>query len=98
MRRARVLSEARAMRFEDVYGRYRVGRRSCAEPANVLGVSASSFFRWRGRLALPAKPSRPIVAWITRASGECGLNYCFGWTARTFHTYQRGFRHTGVPH
>jgi transposase-like protein len=37
------------MRFEDVFGRYRVGRLSCEEAADVLGVSVSSFFRWRRR-------------------------------------------------
>jgi transposase len=37
------------MRFEDVFGRYRVGRLSCEEAADVLGMSVSSFFRWRRR-------------------------------------------------
>ncbi len=49
MGRVRVLSEVRRMRFEDVFGRYRVGRLSCEEAADVLGISASSFFRWRRR-------------------------------------------------
>ena len=40
----RVLSEVRAMRFE---GRYLCGRLSCEEA--VLGMSVSSFFRWRQR-------------------------------------------------
>lgn len=49
MGRGRVLSEVRAMRFEEVYGRYRCGRLSCEEAADVLGMSVSSFFRWRQR-------------------------------------------------
>jgi transposase len=49
MGRARVLSEVRAMRFEDVFGRYQRGRLSCEEAADVLGVSISSFYRWRRR-------------------------------------------------
>jgi transposase len=47
MGRVRVLSEVRAMRFEEVFGRYRCGRLSCEEA--VLGMSVSSFFRWRRR-------------------------------------------------
>jgi transposase len=49
MGRGRVLSEVRAMRFEEVYGRYLCGRLSCEEAADVLGMSVSSFFRWRQR-------------------------------------------------
>ena len=49
MGRGRVLSEVRAMRFEEVFGRYRCGRLSCEEAADVLGMSVSSFFRWRQR-------------------------------------------------
>jgi transposase len=49
MGRGRVLSEVRAMRFEEVFGRYRCGRLSCEEAADVLGMSVSSFFRWRRR-------------------------------------------------
>jgi transposase len=37
------------MRFEDVYGRYRIGRLSCEEAAELLGTSVSSFYRWRER-------------------------------------------------
>jgi transposase len=37
------------MRFEDVFERYRLGRLSCEEAADVLGVSTSSFYRWRRR-------------------------------------------------
>ena len=49
MGRARVLQEVRVMRFEDVFGRYRAGRLSCEEAADVLGMSVSSFYRWRRR-------------------------------------------------
>jgi hypothetical protein len=38
------------MRFEEVYGRYLCGRLSCEEA--VLGMSVSSFFRWRQRYEL----------------------------------------------
>ena len=37
------------MRFEDVYGRYQGGRLSCESAAELLGVSVSSFWRWRRR-------------------------------------------------
>lgn len=49
MERVRVLSEVRAMRFEEVLDRYQSGRLSCEEAADVLGMSVSSFFRWRRR-------------------------------------------------
>jgi transposase len=50
MGRASVLQEVRVMRFEDVYIRYQTGRLSCEDAADVLGVSVSSFFRWRRRV------------------------------------------------
>ena len=37
------------MRFEEVYGRFRNRRLSCEEAAEVLGMSVSSFYRWRER-------------------------------------------------
>lgn len=37
------------MRFEDVYGRYQAGRLSCEEAGDLLGVSVSTFGRWRRR-------------------------------------------------
>lgn len=49
MDRSRVLSEVRVMRFEEVMGRYGDGRLSCEEAADVLGMSVSSFYRWRRR-------------------------------------------------
>lgn len=49
MGRARVLSEVRAMRFEEVLCRFQSGRLSSEEAADVLGLSASTFFRWRRR-------------------------------------------------
>lgn len=49
MERVRVLSEVRAMRFEEVLERHQSGRLSCEEAADVLGMSVSSFFRWRRR-------------------------------------------------
>lgn len=49
MGRSGVLQEVRVMRFEDVLGRYSAGRLSCEEAADVLGMSVSSFYRWRQR-------------------------------------------------
>ena len=49
MGRAGVLQEVRVMRFEDVLGRFRSGRLSCEAAADVLGMSESSFYRWRRR-------------------------------------------------
>jgi len=37
------------MRFEDVYGRFHRGRLGCEEAAELLGVSLSTFGRWRNR-------------------------------------------------
>ncbi len=37
------------MRFEDVYGRLQVGQLSCEDAADLLGVSVSTFFRYRCR-------------------------------------------------
>lgn len=39
------------MRFEEVYGRYRRGRLSCREAADILGMSERTFLRYRGRYA-----------------------------------------------
>ena len=43
-----VLQEYREMRFEDVYGRYQKGVLGCEEAAELLGMSVSTFYRWRG--------------------------------------------------
>ena len=37
------------MRFEDVHGRFRQGRLSCEEAAEILGMSLRTFGRWRSR-------------------------------------------------
>ena len=49
MGRVGVLSEVRMMRFDEVMGRLNDGRLSCEEAADVLGMSASTFYRWRRR-------------------------------------------------
>ena len=49
MGRIKVLWEVRVMRFEEVLGRLHDGRLSCDEAADVLGMSVSSFYRWRRR-------------------------------------------------
>ena len=49
MVRATVLQEVRIMRFEDVYGRFQGSQLSCEDAADLLGVSVSTFFRYRGR-------------------------------------------------
>jgi transposase len=46
---ASVLQEVRVMRFEEVVGRLYDGRLSCEEAADVLGMSVSTFDRWRQR-------------------------------------------------
>ena len=37
------------MRFGEILSRYQSGRLSCEEAADVLGISVSSFYRWRQR-------------------------------------------------
>jgi transposase len=49
MRRTEVLQGLRAMKFEDVYGRWQQRRLSQAEAAEILGMSERSFRRWRDR-------------------------------------------------
>jgi transposase len=49
MGRAGVLQGVRVMRFEEALGRFRGGRLSCEQAADVLGMSVSSFYRWRRR-------------------------------------------------
>jgi hypothetical protein len=43
------LREVRTMRFEEVYGRFGRGHPSCAEAADILGMSERSFLRYRMR-------------------------------------------------
>lgn len=57
------------MRFEDVYGRYRAGRLSCEEASDLLGMSVSSFYRWRRR-AEAEGASGLADARLGRASGR----------------------------
>ncbi len=49
MGRTTVLQEVRIMRLEDVYGRFQDCQLSCEDAADLLGVSVSTFFRYRGR-------------------------------------------------
>jgi len=49
MRRTEVLQGLRAMKFEEIYGRWRQRRLSQAEAAEILGMSERSFRRWRER-------------------------------------------------
>ena len=49
MGRSGVLQEVRMMRFEEIVGRCYDGRLSCEAAADVLGMSISSFYRWRQR-------------------------------------------------
>ena len=37
------------MRFEDIYGRFATGSLGCDEASEILGISVSSFRRWRRR-------------------------------------------------
>jgi hypothetical protein len=43
------LREVRTMRFDEVYGRFQRGHLSCAEAADVLGMSERNFLRYRTR-------------------------------------------------
>lgn len=43
------LREVRTMRFEEVYGRVHQGRLSCAQAADILGMSERNFLRYRQR-------------------------------------------------
>src|SRR5258708_14324583 len=43
------LCEVRRMRFEEVYFRFQRGYLSCAEVADILGMSERSFLRYRMR-------------------------------------------------
>lgn len=49
MDRATVLREVRIMRFEGIYGRFERSHLSCEDAADLLGVSVSTFGRWRRR-------------------------------------------------
>jgi transposase len=49
MRPTVVLQGLRAMKFEDVYGRWRRRRLSQSEAAEILGMSERTFRRWRDR-------------------------------------------------
>lgn len=96
MGRARMLSEVRVMRFEEVMGRYVDGRLSCEEAADLLGMSVSSFYRWRrryedggvegladGRLG-KASGRRAPVDEVTRVLGLFETRY-FDFTVKHFH-------------
>lgn len=49
MGRVTAVNEVIQMRFNDVNQRYQVGRIGCDEAADLLGVSVSTFFRYRRR-------------------------------------------------
>ena len=49
MRRSEVLQEVRKMRFEEAYNQYRRSRLSCEGAADLLGISVSTFYRYRRR-------------------------------------------------
>lgn len=96
MDRARVLSEVRVMRFEEVMGRHGDGRLSCEEAADILGISVSSFYRWRrryeargiegladGRIG-KASGRRAPTDEVTRMLGLYETRY-FDFTAKHFH-------------
>lgn len=96
MDRLAVLREVRLMRFEEVYGRFRSGRLSCEEAAELLGASVSSFYRWRERWeehgaagladARLGKPSarRAAVDEVTRVLALFETRY-FDFTVKHFH-------------
>lgn len=49
MTRATVLQEVRQMRFEELYARRQRRELTMAEAAEMLGVTARTFRRWRDR-------------------------------------------------
>ncbi|VAX24587.1 hypothetical protein MNBD_NITROSPINAE03-1607 [hydrothermal vent metagenome] len=49
MTRTHLLQEVRHMRFEELYGRWRGGRLSQAQAAQIFGVCERTFRRWSGR-------------------------------------------------
>lgn len=49
MRKSRLLREVRVIRFEEIYGQYRLKRLSCEAAAEILGTSVSTFYRMRRR-------------------------------------------------
>lgn len=84
------------MRFEDVMGRFGDGRLSCEEAADVLGLSVSSFYRWRRRFEAQglegladgrigkASSRRAPVDEVTRTLGLYETRY-FDFSAKHFH-------------
>jgi transposase len=84
------------MRFEEVMGRYGDGRLSCEEAADVLGMSVSSFYRWRRRFETrgiegladgrigKASGRRAPVDEVTRVLALYETRY-FDFTAMHFH-------------
>ena len=96
MGRTRVLSEVRVMRFEEIVGRLDSGRLSCEEAAQVLGMSVSSFYRWRRRYEAEgvdglvdarlgkASARRAPVDEVTRVLSLYETRY-FDFTAKHFH-------------
>ena len=84
------------MRFEEILGRWHSGRLSCEEAADVLGMSLSSFYRWRQRFE--AKGIKGLAdGRVGKASGrrapvdevarllELYETHYFDFTAKHFH-------------
>jgi transposase len=96
MTRTVVLQDVRRMRFEDVYSRYRRGRLSCSEAADLLGITDRTFRRWRGRYEAEgvegladgrvgrASPRRAPLSEADRIEGLYRERYQ-GWTVKHFH-------------
>lgn len=84
------------MRFEEVMGRFGDGRLSCEAAADVLGMSVSSFYRWRRRFEArgiegladgrigKASGRRAPVDEVTRMLALYETRY-FDFTAKHFH-------------
>ena len=96
MGRTAVLQDIRMMRFEEIYGRYRQRRLSCAEASDLLGVTERTFLRWRvryeeegleglcdGRLGR-VSPRRAPAAEAERIERLYRERYQ-GWTVKHFH-------------
>lgn len=106
MGRVSVSEEIRKMRFTDVMGRYSEGRLTCEDAADILGMSLSSFYRWRqrfeakglegladGRLGKLSARRVPVDV-VTQVLGLFTTRY-FDFNVRHFHenlVHEHGFK------
>jgi hypothetical protein len=63
------LCEVRKMRFEEVYFRFGRGHLSCAEAADILGMSERSFLRYRMRYEAEGRKGCATGGWGASRGG-----------------------------